>query len=220
MFIMENWLIKYKPYIQNKKFVVSLIISFLFLIGSIIISYFAIVYATKSSSGPVTDIILNNIPVFDVDHIFVFGPFAFWIIIAIYLFFNPQKFPFALKGIATFTLIRSFFLIMTHIGPFPTHLQIGGTGISGVFTSGNDLFFSGHTGLPFMMALTFWDKKFLRLFCLISSLFFGAVVLMAHLHYTIDVFAAFFITYTIFHITRVLFKKDHQIFMNGLNIDS
>ena len=183
-------------------------------------TYFAIVYATKSSSGPVTDIILNNIPVFDVDQIFVFGPVMFWVIIAIYLFFNPQKFPFTLKGIATFNLIRSLFLIMTHIGPFPTHLLINGTGILGVFTSGNDLFFSGHTGLPFLMALMFWNKKFLRLFCLIASFFFGAVVLMAHLHYTIDVFAAFFITYTIFHLAKVFFRKDHQVFLNGLDVDS
>jgi hypothetical protein len=195
-----------------------LAVAFLFLIGSIIATYFAIIYATKSSSGPVTDIILNNIPVFDVDNIFVFGPVVFWIIIAIYLFLNPQKAPFTVKGIATFNIIRSLFLIMTHIGPFPTHIMINGTGILGVFTSGNDLFFSGHTGLPFLMALVFWDKKYLRLLCLIASLFFGAVVLMAHLHYTIDVFAAFFITYTIFHITKMIFKKEHQIFVNGINV--
>ncbi|OGZ33911.1 MAG: hypothetical protein A2174_03430 [Candidatus Portnoybacteria bacterium RBG_13_41_18] len=213
---MKRWLIKYRPYIKNKQFLISTGAAFLFFIAGVVITYFAIIYATESASGPVTDIILSNIPVFDVDGLFVWGPVIFWLIITLYAFLHPQKLPFMLKSIAIFLFIRSAFIILTHIGPFPTHLQINGSGILGVFTTGSDLFFSSHTGLPFLMALTFWDNKYLRFFCLISSLFFGAVVLMAHLHYSIDVFAAFFITFAIFHIAKKLFKKDSQIFTLGI----
>lgn len=215
--MMERWLIKYRPYIKNKEFLISAGTAFLFLIAGVAVTYFAIVYSTESASNSVTDIILSNIPVFDVDGIFVFGPVVFWIIIGAYtIFFEPQKTPFTLKSIAVFLFIRSAFISLTHIGPFPTHILISTTGILGVFTSGNDLFFSSHTGLPFLMALVFWDNKYLRFLCVISSLIFGAVVLLSHLHYSIDVFAAFFITYTIFHIAEKLFKKDRQIFIHGL----
>ncbi len=198
---------------RDKKFLISVGVSFLFLIAAIVISFFAITYATESASSPVTDIILSNIPVFDVDGIFVYGPMFFWVLIVGYLiFFEPKKIPFALKSIALFIIIRSVFIILTHIGPFPTRLQIDASGIFGIlFSSGNDFFFSGHTGLPFLMALVFWDNKCLRNLCIAVSIFFGAIVLMAHLHYSIDVLAAFFITYTIFHVAQKIFKRDWQL---------
>jgi len=207
---------EYKKYLEDKEFLFSAGVAFLFLIAGIVITYFAIIYATERASNPVTDIILSNIPVFDIDGLFLYGPIVFWIIIAWYLFSDVKKIPFTLKSIGVFLFVRSLFLIMTHIGPVPSQIQINVAGALGVFAAGNDLFFSSHTGLPFLMALLFWDKKYLRYFCLAASGFFGAVVLLAHVHYSIDVFAAFFITYGIFHIALYLFKKDRQFFLNGL----
>ena len=136
-------------------------------------------------------------------------------------FFKTADYAFTLKAIGLFLVIRSFFVVLTHIQPFPAHVHIDiSTGISGVFMSGSDLFFSSHTGLPFLMALVFWDDVYMRIFSIIASIFFGAIVLMAHLHYSIDVFAAFFITYTIFHIARRWFKKDYVVFREGISSTS
>jgi hypothetical protein len=204
---------KYRRCLENHDYKVSLVTAFIFFIFAAIFTLLAIVYATERASGPVTDIILSNIPTFDVDGIFIYGPFLFWAIVAAYLLFRePKRIPFLLEGVATFEVIRSFFISLTHIGPFPTHIPIDINGLLGVFTNGNDLFFSGHTGLPFLVALIFWENKPLRFFSITSSIFFGIVVLLAHLHYSIDVFAAFFITYTIFVITKKLFPKDSQNF--------
>ena len=71
----------------------------------------------------------------------------------------------------------------------------------------NDLFFSGHTGAPFLMALVFWPHKRLRYIFLAWSGFFAVVVLLGHIHYTIDVLSAFFITYGIYHIALHFFPK-------------
>jgi hypothetical protein len=213
---MSNLAKEYRLFLKNKELLVSAIAAFLLLTAGIVATYFAIIYATDRASNPVTDIILSNIPVFDVDGLFLYGPLVFWLIIIIYLFFRPKKIPFTLKSIGIFLFTRSLFLILTHIGPFPTQIQINVTGILGVFTTGSDLFFSSHTGLPFLMALVFWNNKSLRYFCLASSFIFGAVVLLAHVHYSIDVFAAFFITYGIFHIALNLFKYDRQLFIKGL----
>jgi len=202
--------------LSDRRFLFALITAFLFLIISITTTYFAIQYVNEKASNPVTDIILSNIPVFDVDGIFIFGPVIFWLIIAAYVvFFEFKKIPFMVKSVALFVFIRAIFITLTHIGPFPDqNLTSISNSFFSVFTSGSDLFFSSHTGLPFLMALIFWENKYVRWFCLLASFFFGAIVLMAHLHYSIDVAAAFFITYTIFHLAKKWFKIEYEIFNN------
>ncbi len=194
----------------------SMIISMGLLIVSLVVNFYAGMYATLSASNAVTDIVLSNIRVYDVDGIFIYGPWVFWIIVVCIVFPKPQKIPFILKSIALFVLIRSVFISLTHIGPFPTAQVITGTRLITDFTSGGDLFFSAHTGLPFLVALIFWDHKILRWFLVATSIFFGVVVLMGHLHYSIDVLAAFFMTYTIYHIAEVLFKRDAMYFRGDL----
>ena len=140
---------------------------------------------------------------------------------------TPKRIPFTLKTIALFVIIRSIFITLTHIGPFPDHTAIDSffapsalQSVSSannffIFSAGGDLFFSGHTGLPFLLALAFWHEKPFRYFCLLSSVFFGVVVLMGHLHYSIDVMSAFFITYSIYHIAEKWFRKDRAMFLQG-----
>lgn len=204
---------------------ISFIESFLILLLAFVINYFGAVYAHTRASNPVEDIILSNIPTFNVDGVFIWGPFIFWIILSVFLLSDPKRIPFTLKSVSLFILIRSFFVSLTHLGPFPDRIELDVYGANLVgefletssnfafaFTSGSDLFFSGHTGVPFLMALVFWKDKWLRYFCLATSVFFGVIVLLGHLHYTIDVASAFFITFTIWHIARYIFKADWRNF--------
>lgn len=205
----------YSIYFKDKKFIISFLTG-VFLLGiSIFIQYFAINYATRIASEPVTDIILSNTRVYDVDLIFVYGAIFMGFVMLFIGVVRPRYFPFALKSIAVFVVIRSFFIILTHVSPYYPHVAIStvyfGKYLNNIFT-GNDLFFSGHTGLPFLMALMFWDDKTLRYVFLSFSIIFAVVVLLGHLHYSIDVAAAFFITYTIFHICKFIFKKDWKLF--------
>ncbi len=213
---MNNWLHKTKSHLRDRAFLTSVSISIIFLIFSFFINFYAGSYATKSASNSVTDIVLSNIRVYDVDAIFVYGPIIFWVFIAIFLLVEPRRIPFTLKSIALFTIIRAIFISLTHIGPFPTALIIDPNKIMEKFAFGGDLFFSGHTGLPFLMALVFWNIKPLRLIFLFLSVMFGVVVLLGHIHYSIDVLSAFFITYTIFHICNYLFKKDRVLFFSSV----
>jgi len=185
------------------------------LVASLLINWYAGTYATEKASNAVTDIILSNIAPRDVDVVYVYGPIVFWLFIAFLCFKDLHKLPFTFKSIALFVAIRSVFVSLTHIGPFPSQIPIESDLISWFAFSG-DLFFSGHTGLAFLMALVFWDNRFLRILFIGVSILFGVVVLLAHLHYSIDVLSAFFITYTIYHMARVFFKKDEQIFQKGL----
>jgi PAP2 superfamily C-terminal len=196
---------------KDKSFILSFILGVVLLLSSFVISYFAGVFATKSVSSSVTDIILDNTSVWDVTFIFINGAVIFWAFLLIFTIIEPKRFPFALKSLALFTVIRSAFIVLTHLAPFPVRLMLPAENLIDMFSFGGDLFFSAHTGAPFMMALIYWDHKYIRYLCLASSVLFGIVVLLGHLHYSIDVFAAFFITYSIYHLSRYIFKKDFAL---------
>lgn len=205
---------KYRSCYENKGFIFSIILGFVFLFVSLIINFYAGTYAAEKASSPVTDIILSNTRVYDLDGTFIYGFVGFWAFVTLLsVVYFPQKIPFILKSVALFVVVRSVFITLTHIGPFATHavLNISPQSIVYDFTFGGDLFFSAHTGIPFLIALIFWREKYLRILFIASSIFFGMVVLLAHLHYSIDVLSAFFITYTIHHMAKTFFKKDFSL---------
>ena len=210
----------YKDCFSNKKFLVSFLNGILLLATSLIVQYFVSGYVARSSSLPVTDIILSNTRVYDVGGTFVWGSVILFLVGLFLCLKHINYMPFVMKSVALFTLIRSVFVSLTHISPFPTRAVIDSAffrkeAFYGIFT-GNDLFFSGHTGIPFLLALIFWEHKTLRFIFLGFSALFAIVVLLGHLHYSIDVLSAYFITYSIYHLCRVFFKKDWKLFHETL----
>src|SRR3989344_6352200 len=188
---------KYKLHFGHSGFLASFAFSILLLAVALVVNFYAGIYATEKASNSVTDIILSNIRVYDVDEIFVYGSIILWIFVSLFLILDLKKIPFTVKSISLLVLIRSVFISLTHIGPFPTQIVID-SNILNKFSFAGDLFFSAHVGLPFLLALVFWDDLRLRLIFIASAIIFAAVVLLAHLHYSIDVLAAFFITFTIY----------------------
>jgi len=196
----------------------SFLVSFIIFFCSIVYNFYGSSYATLRASNYVDDIILSNIPVFDVGWIFVWGAIALIIFVLGLCLTNPKRIPFILHSLSLFYFIRGTFVMMTHLGPFPTKAELNvdlGTLFAKQF-GGNDLFFSAHTGAPFLLALIFWEHRLLRYIFLTWSLVFGVVVLLGHFHYTIDVLSAFFITFTIFQIAKWLFPKDFRLFHSDL----
>ena len=200
----ESWFDKYVRF--------SIPLSFLvFLVAVFVVQPLAIDYASDVATSPVGDIILSNIPVFNVGYFFVYGMFLLVAFITVLCLQHPKRIPFILHSLTLFVLIRSAFVSMTHVGNFATEAaNTFGPAITRTFF-GADHFFSGHAGAPFLMALIFWHKPMLRYIFLAWSAFFSVIVLLGHLHYTIDVFSAFFITYGIYHIALWLFPRERLL---------
>lgn len=205
---------RYRHVAVQQEFRMSVLFSVLLFAASVAVVYYAIGYATEHASSPVTDIILSNTPAFDVDGLFFYGTLGLVAFITLLLLAHPKRIPFTLHAMALLYFIRAAFISMTHIGLFPIATANSanfGLGLSH-FLFGGDLFFSGHTALAFLLALIFWKQKNIRYIFLAWSLYMAAVVLLGHLHYTIDVASAFFITYTIYCVAEWLFPKDRQLF--------
>lgn len=116
------------------------------------------------------------------------------------------------------SLVRGVCIALTSIGaPDPAHI---GSGIGtrtfasayldllspiGVFGENSahayltqDLFFSGHAATTFLLVLYLWDKPRLRALAIVAHVVMVCAVLLAHLHYSIDILAAWAFTFAIF----------------------
>ena len=210
-----------KDVIRERTFFFRLLSGVLVFAGSLISVFLSARYATVVASNPVEDIILSNTPVYNVEWLFVYGAFAAVIFtIIMVLWYKLPAAPFVLRTGALFLFIRSIFVSLTHVSPYPyrllvTHDFLSSVRVTQTFFTGDDLFFSGHVGLTYLMALLMWEDPILRNVYIGISIMFAIVVLLGHLHYSIDVLAAYFITYTIFIMATKLFKKDYTRAQHG-----
>lgn len=208
-------LYRYKRAFDSSRFLFSALRASVLFAAAVGVNFFAATYATDHVSNSVTDLVLSNTPVFDVDAIFIYGAIALFVTIAVVALSYPQRIPFVLESLAIFMLIRSVFVTLTHIGPFPQHASLDLVpSMRKVFMFGGDLFFSGHTGFPFLMALVFWRISALRYLFLAWSVLFAITALLGHYHYSIDVLSAYFITFTIYHIAAGLFPEDQKLLLS------
>ena len=218
---MRKVLQRHKSLWGDPVFIWSMVLSVAFFFASFYINYLAGTYATRKISAGVGDLLLDILPMWDVKWVVIDAATWFLVGIGAILLTYPARIPFIIKGISLFVLVRAFFITLTHIGPYVDlehQLQpFAGSDFIGKFAFGGDLFFSGHTGLPFLLALAFWKNRFLRFTCLFGSLFEGAAVLIGRYHYSIDVFAAFFITYAIFELCKWLFRNDYALLQGSLS---
>ncbi len=216
---MKAFIAKNKILFSDKNFLISFLGGLILLVVSVISQFFVSGYVNNRPGTPVPDLILSNIGPYEVGGVFVYGTVLLVFVILFVALKRLDCAPFVMKSIALFTLIRSIFVILTHFSAFPTAIVIKSSFFNhpffnGIF-SGNDLFFSGHTGLPFLLALIFWENKTLRIVFLAFSILFAIVVLLGHIHYSIDVLSAYFITYGIFQICKFLFKNEWKLFLKS-----
>lgn len=104
-------------------------------------------------------------------------------------------------------MVRSIFMCFTHLSTPSDASTFTVPYLVSFFTFQNDLFFSGHTAVAFLGFLLFRQNKKLKYFFLITSISMGIIVLLMHVHYSIDVFSAFFIAYGTFRVGEWFFKK-------------
>ena len=193
----------------------EVLLGVVFLILSLVVTYYANVYTVTHASREVTDLMLDSIPVMNVDFIFTEGVTIFTVIMALIVLYEPKRIPFTLKSITLFSLIRAAFMVLTHLAAPADHSYLDTSDVLFKLSMGDDLFFSMHTGLPFMFVFVFWEERYLRFLFLAFTVIGGAAVLLGHIHYSIDVFSALFIAFGIFHIAKRVFRHDYERLMSA-----
>lgn len=122
-----------------------------------------------------------------------------------YLISKPEKLLFTIQLYTLMVVVRIIAMWLLPLNPpekmiilVDPFVEFFGTGK----TLTKDLFFSGHTATLFILFLT-TDSKYLKLFFLICTIGVAVSVLLQHVHYSIDVFAAVIITYACYSILKL-----------------
>ncbi len=206
--------------LKEKKYRISLLAGFLLMFLALYVNIELSQLTSTFQVLAVGDLILDHIPTYNLNFIYTFGAYLVILTTIIYpLIFKPEFAPFALKTFSFFVIIRAFFINLTHIGPHVNMVKIHGTDTFFLnnFFYENDFFFSAHTGIPFLAFLIFYrENKPLSYFFLVASFVMGTTVLLMHLHYSIDVFGAFFITYSIYKVSDQIFNKLYLSFKKAV----
>jgi len=202
----------WKILLKDRAYFWSLVVGIVVLAFAVFLDRFASLYHDQYVYTSVGDLILNILPTYNLEFLFFQGIYAvIWMIVLYSVFFEPETVPFGFKTIGLLIIVRAGFIVLTYLGP-PIGFYFAENGIGfdsplkGLFFT-NDLFFSGHTALPFLAYLLFRKHIWFRAIMLVSSFIMGVTVLLMHVHYSIDVFSAFFITYGVYTLSNMLFNQ-------------
>ena len=185
---------QWKEILSSKKKVALFVAGIAALLSSFAVNNKVSNYVDHVQGQAVGDLILDNIPIYDLNFIFFWAVLIFWVGNIIYRLIFPKEFPFILVSLSLFVLVRCFFISLTHIGP-PETLLVVPEELS-YYSFNADMFFSGHVGAPFFYALL-TSVKNVKWIAIIYSIIMVVIVLMSHGHYSIDIFASFFIAHSL-----------------------
>lgn len=199
---------RWKASFGNKTFKTKFIVAFSVLIVVVICLPFFFSYIEKRSGIELDDIILRNLLPNNVS-LFIFG--VMWSVTLLMLVRavqQPSIFILLLSSFTLLTLVRIVSIWSFALNP-PPGLIVLQDPLSNFFYGQSfvtrDLFFSGHTATMFLMFLCL-QKKTDKYIALAAALTVGFLVLLQHVHYTIDVAAAPILTYIAYRGARAWLK--------------
>ncbi len=200
-----NW----RDAFRRSKFKIEFTVT-LVLLGLILIGLANFLNFVETRNGVVlNDPLLNLFEPIEVTWL-TFGLIYISLVVAIIAFIkNPELLVTAFQSYIVMTLLRITAMYLLPLNPPQKMIPLGDPFVE-YFGTGQlltkDLFFSGHTATLFLLYLLV-NSKSLKIFFLVSTIIVGISVLVQHVHYTIDVFAAPFFAYCSFIFIKNLRRR-------------
>jgi hypothetical protein len=193
----EAW--KSKSFRIHSELTLMIIISF-----SVIFNRFFDFIEARSGTM-LNDYLLNIIPAYNVSWVVFFFLYSGILTGIYYHLIHPRTILIICQTYVIVTLLRIGTISLWPLEPPHGYLPLREPFVQ-LFTSegkiiSKDLFFSGH--MSTILSLYFAShRKYVRTFLLLCSIMIGAMVLLQHVHYTIDVLFAVPATYAVFYFCK------------------
>jgi hypothetical protein len=199
--ISNNWRIAWR----NKTFRLDLILGMLALVGLAIFTFYFFDFIENRAGGVVmNDWVLKMIPSEDVSVPIVFFELSVILLFLIRAVADPSMVITFLIAYIFVLLTRSITIGITQLRP-PVGLIELKDPIAGLIyrskLSNRDLFYSGHASLLFLFFLCS-NKKADRSYMLFAVFVVSILLLIQHVHYTVDVVCAPFFAYSCYWIAK------------------
>lgn len=190
----------WNEYIKINRNRVELTVTILFLIISLVSLANFLNFVEARPGVVLHDPVLNLFNPVDLTWL-TFGLIYFSILFAVYSLINkPVQLVFAFQLYTIMVIIRMTAMYLLPLEP-PEKMIVLSDPVVEYFGTGRaltkDLFFSGHTATLFILYLVTEEKPIKHVF-LVCMAIVALSVLLQHVHYTIDIFAAIFFTYSAF----------------------
>jgi len=182
---------------RNKTIIAVLLVALILLV---LPTFFA--FIEKREGMVLQDFVLDAIPAMDVSVPTFVIIWSIVLLVFYRIYQNPRLFLEIAYGFILMCLCRVLTISILPLNPPPGLIMLKDPianivyGGKGIFIT-KDLFYSGHTGNMFLFFLCLeakWDK----IIALAAAVLIGILVLIQHIHYSIDVFAAFIFTYLLY----------------------
>ncbi len=182
---------------RNKTFIALILVA---IILTLLPTFFA--FIEKREGMVLQDFVLDAIPAIDVSVPTFVIIWSIVLLVFYRIYQNPHLFLVVAYGFILMCILRILTISMLPLNP-PAGLIVLKDPIANIAYGGNgifitkDLFYSGHTGNMFLFFLCL-ERKWDKIFALTASFLVGILVMIQHIHYSIDVIAAFIFTYFIY----------------------
>lgn len=165
-------------------------------------------YAESFNYPPVGDFFHNLIPLMNLNAVVSYGyPLIILLLSLFFIIKEPKNLNQFVLLMALQMFLRGLFYSMTHLGAPAARLDdFTQIGMIKTLDFTKDLFYSGHVAVPFLGFLIA-KNRITKILCLLASIIMGFAVLAMHVHYSIDVFAAFFIAFGLYYATNKYLKS-------------
>jgi len=140
---------------------------------------------------------------------FTFGIIYISVILTLFrLSWQPSQLLITIQAYIFIAMARMASMYMIPLDPPPLLIPLEDPFVQSVSTGvlTRDLFFSGHTSTMFLLFLSCTGRK-MKVFFLIGTILVGLLVLIQHVHYSIDVVAAPFYAYSCYKLSSLLTTK-------------
>ncbi len=201
----DNWKATWNS--RNRRY--QLIIGTVIMLGIIFILPFFFAYIQKRKGAVLNDWLLMRIPPHNVSVLIFALIWGMALLILIRAIYKPSIYITFCWTLIFVYIVRFVTLSLVALDPPPGMILLVDPINSAFYANAvitKDLFFSGHTTTMVLIFLCL-EKRTDKIIALIAAFAVACLLLVQHVHYTIDVLAAPIVVYACYRLTRYLFFR-------------